>query len=519
VIGSGGGGVVYEAVHPELKKRVAVKTLHRKLAENQEALRRFLREGEAASRIRHPNVVDITDVGVHEGQPYLVMELLEGRDLRAYLAARGPLPLSEAVDLMLPVIAAVGAGHDAGVVHRDLKPHNVFIASGRGVSAHPKVLDFGVSKLTDPNPGAVSWSGVENMVGTLCYMAPEQVRGERHLDGRVDQYALGLILYECLTGNRVHAGDDQVEIIRNISEGAIRPPRQERPDLPARFEAVLMQALATRPSDRFPSVYDFGRALLPFAGERAGLVWKTVFENQPSTQRRAALRPTELLEDRVDHDERRPRTATLQSGTSGVRPGGRRRLRLLVLMLAATLPLALGAALAALVTHSRRSRTETTEVTPPARGAAVEPLGPGGSPPSPASPSSETPSAPSAAAPSEPATPSTEPRPAPRTAPSPGRLPAELSPPTPTIAQPTSPPPSASPAPAAERTPPTPPAHEPAAAPARAATREPAESPPAATPPGVGEFPPPASEPTAKKPASKRKHYEMGANQAPIITD
>jgi serine/threonine-protein kinase len=450
VIGSGGGGVVYEAVHPELKKRVAVKTLHPKLAENQEALRRFLREGEAASRIRHPHVVDITDVGVHDGQPFLVMELLEGRDLKAYLGARGPLPLSEAVDLMLPVIAAVGAGHDAGVVHRDLKPHNVFIASGRGVGPYPKVLDFGVSKLIDPNPGAISWSGVEVMVGTLCYMAPEQVRGERHLDARVDQYALGLIMYECLTGERVHGGDDQVEIIKSISEGSIRPPRQERPDLPARFEAVLMQALATRPNDRFPTVYHFGRALLPFAGERAGMVWKTAFESLPSTQRRALLRPTVMLEDSVDNDERRPRTATLPEGT--LRPADHRRLLRLIAM--AVIPLVVGIALAALVTRGRQAARDEAATIPPNRGTAVERLAP---------------------------------RPAPAAA----------------AAEPTPPPPA--PSPTVEPT--SPPAPT-VAAPAPSAGAPAATEPPAAAP-----------DPGARKPASKPRKYQMGANQAPIITD
>jgi serine/threonine protein kinase len=292
VLGSGGAGVVYEAVHPGLKKRVAIKTLHPKLAQDSEALRRFLREGEAASRIRHPHVVDINDVGVHEGQPFLVMELLEGRDLKAYLAERGPQPLAEAVDLMLPIIAAVGAGHAAGVVHRDLKPHNIFIASRGGVGPFPKVLDFGVSKMLDPGPGGVSWSGAEAMMGTLCYMSPEQVRGHRHLDARVDQYALGLILYECLTAERVHAGDDQAEIVRRITEGQIERPRARLPELPAAFESALLRALASRPDDRFPGVQDFGRELLPFAGGRARLLWRSVFEGLPAT---AVLQPPPAL--------------------------------------------------------------------------------------------------------------------------------------------------------------------------------------------------------------------------------
>jgi eukaryotic-like serine/threonine-protein kinase len=345
VIGSGGGGVVYEAIHPELKKRVAVKTLHPKLARNPEALRRFLREGEAASRIRHPHVVDIADVGVHEGQPFLVMELLEGRDLRAHLDDRGALPLPEALDLMLPVIAAVAAGHDAGVVHRDLKPHNVFICVGRGGDPHPKVLDFGVSKLLDPTPSAVSWSGAENRMGTLCYMSPEQVRGSRHLDARVDQYALGLILYECLTGARVHAGEDQVAIIAKISEGVVQPPSLLRPDLPPELEAALLQALAASPDDRFPSVHHFGRALLPFAAPHARTLWQQPMQAPPAPRPR--LSPTVLLDTPALHLGRRPRTATMPE--SNRPPRRRRRWLLPVLVIAA------GSAAGAVLAHSLRS--------------------------------------------------------------------------------------------------------------------------------------------------------------------
>jgi eukaryotic-like serine/threonine-protein kinase len=477
VIGSGGGGVVYEAMHPELKKRVAVKTLHPKLAENPEATRRFLREGEAASRIRHPHVVDIADVGVHEGQPFLVMEYLEGRDLKAYLNARGPLSLTEAVDLMLPVIAAVGAGHDAGVVHRDLKPHNVFIASGRGVGAHPKVLDFGVSKLIDANPSSISWSGVEVMMGTLCYMAPEQVRGLRHLDARVDQYALGLILYECLTGTRVHAGDDQVAIIRNISEGAIQPPRNERPDLPPEFEAALMQALSTRPEDRFASVYDFGRALLPFAGERAALVWRAVFESLPSTQRRPIPpRATVLLDEPELPVEQRPRTATLPSASSPSPPRPRRRL--LLLMALSLVPVLLGAGIAALVAR-RRAAPPAPEVAapaptpPPPRGTAIEPL------------PTRAPSSPPAAAAPPPAVAQEPPAPLPQLRPE---------------ANPAPPPPAAPP-------------------PAAAAT-DPAAPTPGA--PAAAAVPAPVPERAPRRSAAKSRadtSYPVGANQAPIITD
>jgi eukaryotic-like serine/threonine-protein kinase len=501
VIGSGGGGVVYEAMHPELKKRVAVKTLHPKLAENPEALRRFLREGEAASRIRHPHVVDIHDVGVHEGQPFLVMELLEGRDLKAFIAERGALPLTEAVDLMLPVIAAVGAGHDAGVIHRDLKPHNVFIASGRGVGSHPKVLDFGVSKLLDANPSSISWSGVEVMVGTLCYMAPEQVRGSRHLDERVDQYALGLILYECLTGARVHGGEDQVAIIRRISEGTIEPPSSVRPGLPPSFETALMRSMATRPDDRYASVYEFGRALLPFASHRARMVWKTPFDNLPSTQRRPVVSGATVdLGDAPLTLERRPRTATLQP--SGPRATRRKVVNLIAL---ATVPMALGAGIAALLSRRRRAANTVTvptapvEPTPRPRGTAIERI------PSPEPATSAPPQSRSAS-----------------------RAETEPAPPSPSSPTLDEKPASAPPRPATAEDQPErrPEAAPPAAATGTSATqavmeepRIPPASPSEPAPPRPAKKPARTTADPPSAPARTEPSYRMGANKAPIIPD
>src|SRR5450755_3731123 len=147
MLGQGGMGSVYEAVHLGLKKRFAIKTLLPSLAQSPEAQARFLREGEAASRMNHPNVVDVTDVGTEGGVPYLVMEYLEGETLGDFSARRGPLDVAVAVDLLLPAISAVAAGHDEGVIHRDLKPQNIFLARSAWGEPVPKILDFGVSKL------------------------------------------------------------------------------------------------------------------------------------------------------------------------------------------------------------------------------------------------------------------------------------------------------------------------------------------------------------------------------------
>jgi eukaryotic-like serine/threonine-protein kinase len=268
LMGEGGMGAVYEAVHPVLKKRFAVKTLLPTVAVQRDARARFLREAEAASRINHPNVVAVLDVGTEGDTPYLVMEFLEGETLDALLARRTVLPVADAVDLMLPVISAVSTAHEHGVIHRDLKPQNIFLARGPWGEAIPKVLDFGVSKLVDDRE-AVALTGTQAMLGTVTYMSPEQARGARGVDARSDQYAIGLILYEMVTGARAHPGESALEILHHIANGVFVPPRTARPELSVAIEAVLLRCLAVQPRDRYPSLRALGQALLPHAGEKA----------------------------------------------------------------------------------------------------------------------------------------------------------------------------------------------------------------------------------------------------------
>jgi serine/threonine protein kinase len=265
LIGEGGMGAVYEALHPGLKKRVAIKVLLPRIAERQDARVRFLREGEAASRINHPNVVSVFDVGEDNDVPYLVMEFLEGRTLDDLLARRGALALSDATALFLPIVAAVAAGHDCGVVHRDLKPQNIFLAQGRRGEPIPKVLDFGVSKLIDHDGPPVTRT--DTMLGTACYMSPEQARGARNVDARSDQFTLGLILYEMLTGHRAYSGENDLEILYSAAGGTVRPAQDLRPGLPDQVYALLGRMLAVLPSERYPNLRDAAQALLPFAGE------------------------------------------------------------------------------------------------------------------------------------------------------------------------------------------------------------------------------------------------------------
>jgi serine/threonine-protein kinase len=269
-IGEGGMGTVYEAFHPALKKRFAIKTLLPAIAQTPEFRTRFLREAEVAARINHPNIVRVTDVGTEGDTPYMVMEYLEGNTLGHLLAERGRLEFIESADILLPVVSAVAAGHAAGIIHRDLKPENIFLTQGAWGDLVPKVLDFGVSKLmTDEPSGALT--GTLTVLGTAAYMSPEQARGARQVTHLSDQYALGLILYEMLTGTRGHPGDNPFEILFNISNLAIIPLLDVRPDCPPELEKVLMRMLSPEPENRYRSLLDVGAALLPFASDRSRL--------------------------------------------------------------------------------------------------------------------------------------------------------------------------------------------------------------------------------------------------------
>jgi eukaryotic-like serine/threonine-protein kinase len=281
-IGEGGMGTVYEAFHPVLKKRFAIKTLLASIAQIPDARARFLREAEVAARINHPNVVRVTDVGTDGEIPYMVMEFLEGQTLGGLLAARGHLEIIETMDIMLPVLSAVAAGHAQGIVHRDLKPENIFLTQGSWGELSPKVLDFGVSKLIG-DAASVALTGTMTVLGTAAYMSPEQARGAREVDHRSDQYALGLILYEMLTGTRGHPGDNPFEVLHNISTRAIVPPREYRPDCPPALEEIVIRMLAPAPEQRFPTLLDVGAALLAFASDKSRLTMGDAFRQHRAT--------------------------------------------------------------------------------------------------------------------------------------------------------------------------------------------------------------------------------------------
>ncbi|MBI5512306.1 MAG: serine/threonine protein kinase [Deltaproteobacteria bacterium] len=273
-LGSGGMGSVYEAIHADLQKRVAIKTLHASFAEDEMLRARFLREGQLSAKLRHPHVVDVFDVGVEADVPYLVMEILDGEDLDHVLKREPIQPVAKTMERLLPVCAAVAAAHEAGIIHRDLKPANVFLAR-TAAGEVPKVLDFGLGKLADAEGGGLTGTSVA--LGTPDYMAPEQVQNSREADGRCDQYSLGVLLYQCLVGKKPFAGETMAENVFRVLSGQYDPPRQVNPNIPPALELVIVKAMSLAPEDRYASVSAFARALLPFATQDVRHRWESVF--------------------------------------------------------------------------------------------------------------------------------------------------------------------------------------------------------------------------------------------------
>ncbi len=289
LLGMGGMGAVYEAVHVDIGKRVAVKVLSPAIAAVSGARARFLREAQLTSRVRHPNIVDVTDMGSDGGQTYLVMELLRGEDLCQRVRRVGPLPPEQVADIMLPVCSAVVEAHKAGITHRDLKPQNIFLAAGPH-TLQPKVLDFGISKGSDLGASG-GLTGTGAMIGTPFYLAPEQIVDNRAAGPASDQYALGVIMYECLAGRRPFEAENLFVVFQAIVAGNPLPPSHFRPGIPPALEGVVLRAMHLEPTARFPNAAALGRALLPFASARTRSIWEDAFVTPQDTTEPALAAP------------------------------------------------------------------------------------------------------------------------------------------------------------------------------------------------------------------------------------
>jgi serine/threonine protein kinase len=267
-IGVGGMGSVWEAQHETLQRRVAVKFIHASFVGDDEARQRFETEAKAASALHSRHVVEMFDHGVTErGEPFIVMELLVGESLEARLRREGRLSIAATAAILVQAARALQQAHDLGIVHRDLKPENVFLAPDEEPGATlAKVLDFGVAKVTGASASlgdAKTKTGT--LLGTPYYMAPEQARGVRELDGRADLWSLGVIAYRCVTGVLPFEGEALGDLLVHICTGKFLPPSAHDRTLPPAFDAWAARALAVTPAARFASATELAQALADIA--------------------------------------------------------------------------------------------------------------------------------------------------------------------------------------------------------------------------------------------------------------
>jgi len=274
VLGVGGMGVVVAAHHLQLDKRVALKFLLPEAATNAEVVARFAREARAAVKIESEHVARVIDVGsLESGAPYMVMEYLVGSDLAQRLAEHGAIPIEDAIDYLLQACEAIAEAHAAGIVHRDLKPANLFLTRRADGSSLVKVLDFGISKATQPagSQPDMSLTKTASVMGSPLYMAPEQMRSTRSVDARADIWALGVILYELLSGKVPFEATTMPELCAMVLTETPPALRDTRPGTPAGLSAIIERCLKKDPAERFGNVSELANALSSFAPPRSRL--------------------------------------------------------------------------------------------------------------------------------------------------------------------------------------------------------------------------------------------------------
>ena len=265
VLGRGGMGIVLAATHLNLQQRVALKLLLPDLVANRDVVERFLREARASAQLRGEHVCRVSDVGtLDNGAPYIVMELLEGRDLASIVSANGPLPVPVACQYVLHACVGVAEAHALGIVHRDLKPANLFLTSRPDGSPLIKVLDFGIAKAQrDTN---FSLTNTTTVLGSPGYMSPEQLRSTKDADRRSDIWSLGVILYELVSGKPPFSASSITELALRIAMDPVPPLLVRMPD---GFETIVMRCLAKEPDDRYPDLANLAHALAAYGGNGA----------------------------------------------------------------------------------------------------------------------------------------------------------------------------------------------------------------------------------------------------------
>jgi eukaryotic-like serine/threonine-protein kinase len=269
LVGTGGMSSVYRARDTVLERRVALKILHDHFSGDPEYVERFRREARAIAQLNHPNIVTVIDRGDFQGRQFIVFELVPGDNLKDVVRRYGPLPVPEALALTHQIARGLSFAHEHGIVHRDVKPQNVLLDE----SGSAKVTDFGIARSLDPGDGLTQTGTV---LGTSDYVAPEQVSGRR-VDARSDQYSLGALLYELLTGEVPYSADNFMAVAMRHLRDPVPSVRKRRPDVPERVDEIVAKSMAKRPEDRFPSMEVMMAAL------EAALAEETA-EGEPSTE-------------------------------------------------------------------------------------------------------------------------------------------------------------------------------------------------------------------------------------------
>lgn len=302
LLGSGGMGSVYRAENVLTGKQVALKWMHPQYAASPDAAERLIREARAASKLSHPNVVDVYDVIRDDQTLFLVMELLQGESLRDYLRKNARPPLHDLISLMMGAMSGVAAAHAQGVIHRDLKPDNIFLERVAGMPQPiAKVLDFGIAKLAehaDVRGATLTQTGTA--IGTPVYMSFEQLRGDKNLDHRTDVYAFGVMLYEATAGQPPFSAATLSELAIKVATTEAVPLKTLRPDAPSALCAIIDRAIRRAREERWPDVPSMMQQLAPFAQAasfREHMTFQDMTAPRVAQPRRTTPRPASLSAD------------------------------------------------------------------------------------------------------------------------------------------------------------------------------------------------------------------------------
>ncbi len=291
LIGEGGMGVVYQGYHEVLEQRIAIKVVRPELVHHPEALARFLNEARAIARLRGHHIAHVLDTGcLADQRPHMVLEYLEGADLRAVLDAEGSLSLARALNYLLQACEAVAEAHALGLIHRDLKPENLFITRGAHGEGVVKVIDFGISKRIGAAVGR-SYTLRGQSLGSPHYMAPEQMASPDTVDARADIWSLGVVLFEALTNAVPFGGDTLPQVCASILAGEQRDVRLFRPDLPPVVEHVIRRCLRREREERYQNVAELAAALLPLASQAGATAGLSVQGNIDDVEPRSRTLP------------------------------------------------------------------------------------------------------------------------------------------------------------------------------------------------------------------------------------